>query len=94
MPCHGWQETWFCGHTACQPTLPLLPHLPAPLQVLLTPSGTDAVTASTDGTARVWDLDIGDCVLLLEGHAGPINDMAITSGGCHRRRRRRRRCCC
>ncbi len=48
--------------------------------MLLTPSGTDAITASTDGTARVWDLDIGDCVLLLEGHAGPINDMAITSG--------------
>lgn len=50
-------------------------------KVLLTPSGTDAVTASADGTARVWDLDIGDCVLLLEGHAGPITDMAVTSGG-------------
>lgn len=49
-------------------------------RVLLTPSGTDAVTASADGTARVWDLDIGDCVLLLEGHSGPITDMAITSG--------------
>lgn len=36
--------------------------------------------ASSDGTARVWDLDIGDCVLMLEGHAGPITDMAITSG--------------
>ena len=28
-------------------------------KVLLTPPGTEAVTASADGTARVWDLEIG-----------------------------------
>ncbi|KAL4430378.1 hypothetical protein ABPG77_002184 [Micractinium sp. CCAP 211/92] len=61
--------------------LALRGHTSAVTRVLLTPSGTDAVTASADGTARVWDLDIGDCVLLLEGHAGPINDMAVTSDG-------------
>lgn len=61
--------------------LALRGHSGAVTKVLLTPSGTDAVSASADGTARVWDLDIGDCVLLLEGHAGPITDMAITSDG-------------
>ncbi|KAL4419894.1 hypothetical protein ABPG75_006992 [Micractinium tetrahymenae] len=61
--------------------LALRGHTSAVTKVVLTPSGTDAVTASADGTARVWDLDIGDCVLLLEGHAGPITDMAITSDG-------------
>ena len=63
--------------------LALRGHTAGVTKVLLTPSGTDAVTASSDGTARVWDLDIGDCVLLLEGHAGPITDMAITSGAQH-----------
>ncbi|KAI3425286.1 hypothetical protein D9Q98_009053 [Chlorella vulgaris] len=61
--------------------LTLRGHAAPATKVLLTPSGTDAVTASSDGTARVWDLDIGDCVLMLEGHAGPITDMAITSDG-------------
>ena len=61
--------------------LALRGHTAPVTKVLLTPSGTDAVTASADGTARVWDLDIGDSVLLLEGHAGPITDMAVTSGG-------------
>jgi WD40 repeat protein len=29
----------------------------------------------------MWDLEIGDCVLVMEGHAGPITDMAITDDG-------------
>lgn len=49
--------------------------------ILLTPSGTDAISASTDGTARVWDLEIGDCILVLDGHTGPITDMGITDDG-------------
>lgn len=35
--------------------------------------------ASTDGTARVWDMEIGDCVLMLEGHQGPVTDLAASS---------------
>ena len=46
-------------------------------RVLLAPSGTDAITASSDGTCRVWDLEIGDCVLVLEGHAGRVNAVAM-----------------
>lgn len=50
-------------------------------QVLLTPSGTEAISSSDDGTARVWDLEIGDCMLLLEGHTGSIGSMSVTADG-------------
>lgn len=29
----------------------------------------------------MWDLEIGDCVLVMEGHTGPVTDMAITDDG-------------
>lgn len=50
-------------------------------KVILTPSGTDAISASSDGTVRVWDLEIGDCILVLDGHARAISDMALTADG-------------
>jgi len=49
--------------------------------VMITPSGTEAISCSIDGTARVWDLEIGDCMLQISGHAGPITSMAITGDG-------------
>lgn len=51
------------------------------MQVLLTPGGVDVITVSTDGTARVWDMEIGDCVLLLAGHSGPLTDVAASADG-------------
>ncbi len=50
-------------------------------KILLTPSQTEAISAGADGTARVWDLEIGDCILVIEGHSGSITDMAITADG-------------
>lgn len=38
---------------------------------------------SADSTARVWDLEIGDCMLLLEGHGGPITDMVVSNSGAY-----------
>ena len=32
---------------------------------------------SQDGTARVWDMEIGDCVLVMEGHDGPVTNAAL-----------------
>jgi WD40 repeat protein len=61
--------------------LALRGHAGAVTRVLLTPSGTDAVTASADGTARVWDLEIGDCVLTLGGHTGAVTAMGLTADG-------------
>lgn len=31
------------------------------------------VSASQDGTARVWDAWTGECVAVLEGHTGRLN---------------------
>ena len=36
---------------------------------------------SADSTARVWDMEIGDCVLLLGGHAGPLTNVAAAADG-------------
>eukprot|EP00746_Dinoflagellata_sp_MGD_P077431 gnl/MRDRNA2_/MRDRNA2_31069_c0_seq1.p1 gnl/MRDRNA2_/MRDRNA2_31069_c0~~gnl/MRDRNA2_/MRDRNA2_31069_c0_seq1.p1 ORF type:complete len:576 (+),score=97.73 gnl/MRDRNA2_/MRDRNA2_31069_c0_seq1:65-1729(+) len=35
-------------------------------------SGTDVVTASDDGTAKVWNGDSGECLYTLEGHRTPV----------------------
>eukprot|EP00890_Picochlorum_soloecismus_P001746 jgi/Picsp_1/2572/NSC_00803-R1_wd-40 repeat protein len=56
-------------------------HQGSATHVMITPSGTEAISCSSDGTARVWDLEIGDCMLQISGHAGPITSMAITGDG-------------
>lgn len=61
--------------------LALKGHRGAVNKILLTPSQTEAISAGADGTARVWDLEIGDCTLVIEGHTGGITDMAITADG-------------
>ena len=30
---------------------------------------------------RVWDMEIGDCVLLLAGHTAPITGLAVAASG-------------
>jgi WD40 repeat protein len=61
--------------------LALKGHRSAVNKILLTPSQTEAISAGVDGSARVWDLEIGDCTLVIEGHTGAITDMAITADG-------------
>ena len=45
------------------------------------PDGKKAVTASHDGTARLWDLHTGSCRHVLEGHTGRINALALSPDG-------------
>ncbi|WP_232537783.1 CHAT domain-containing protein [Cystobacter fuscus] len=47
------------------------------------PDGTRMVTASEDGTARVWRADGSDQdhPLVLTGHAGPVNSVAFSPDG-------------
>ena len=49
------------------------PHLVSMLW--LTKAGCPA--ASQDCTARVWDMEIGDCVLVMDGHSGPVTSIAL-----------------
>src|SRR5262245_10596491 len=45
--------------------------------VALSPDGTKVVTASNDGTAKVWDL-AGKELLTLKGHTGPVAAVAYS----------------
>jgi WD40 repeat protein len=39
------------------------------------------VSASGDGTLRVWDLDSGACTATLRGHTGEVLAVAVTGDG-------------
>jgi WD40 repeat protein len=45
------------------------------------PDGTRYLTASWDGTARVWDVASGDLLLTLAGHQGRVWHAAFTPDG-------------
>jgi WD40 repeat protein len=49
--------------------------------VALTPDGSCAVSASHDGTLRVWDLSSGDCLHTLVGHSDSVAAVALTPDG-------------
>lgn len=54
----------------------------APLTtMILSPTGIHLVTGSAAGELRVWNLDIGDCVMQLSGHTGAVTGAAITANG-------------
>lgn len=50
------------------------------LQVVLSPNGTDVITVSADGTAQVWDMNVGDCVMQL-ARDKPLTDVAVAPDG-------------
>jgi WD40 repeat protein len=47
----------------------------------VTPDGRRVVSASEDRTLRVWDIDTGHLVAVLEGHAGRVLGCAVTPDG-------------
>ena len=49
--------------------------------VAMTLDGRRAVSASTDNTLKVWDLESGRELRALEGHSKPVNSVAITPDG-------------
>ena len=51
-------------------------HWPAQTTELILTSLSSGA-ASQDCTARVWDMEIGDCVLVMEGHTGPLTNAAL-----------------
>ncbi|KAL4430377.1 hypothetical protein ABPG77_002183 [Micractinium sp. CCAP 211/92] len=45
------------------------------------PDGKKAITASHDGTTRIWDLHTGTCRHVLQGHTGRINSLQLSVDG-------------
>ena len=73
-------------HPAWRP--PFNPH-PACLRTLeegttvcvVTVDGRRAVSGSSIGSIKVWDLETGRCLRELEGHAGSVDNLALTADG-------------
>jgi WD40 repeat protein len=49
--------------------------------VAVTPDGKRAVSASSDKTLKVWDLESGQALRTLKGHSGFVNGVAVTPDG-------------
>ncbi|HSH01488.1 MAG TPA: protein kinase [Anaerolineae bacterium] len=65
------------------PTLNFIGHDPTMLinSVLFTPDGTQIISASDDETIRVWDATTGDEQMVLRGHQGFVQNLAISPNG-------------
>lgn len=50
-------------------------------KLLVLPGGMQFVSASNDGTLKVWDLASGKVLHTLEGHTSFVYDIAVTSAG-------------
>jgi len=49
--------------------------------VALFPDGRRAISASDDGTLKLWDLDLGECPPALDRHTDQVNAIALLANG-------------
>jgi WD40 repeat protein len=61
--------------------LTLLGHSGAVYSVEYASEGKRRLTASADGTARIWDAKTGEELIVFEGHKGAVNDAAFSPDG-------------
>ncbi len=47
----------------------------------MTPDGKQVVSAHSDKKVRVWNVENGECVRMLEGHTGFVSTVAVTPDG-------------
>ena len=50
------------------------------IKVVISPNWRDVVTVSEDGTAQVWDMNVGDCVMQL-ARDKPLTDLDVAPDG-------------
>jgi dynein assembly factor with WDR repeat domains 1 len=53
----------------------------ASLQVQFNPQGNRIITASSDKTCRMWSVETGECLQILEGHIDEIFSCAFNYEG-------------
>ncbi len=56
------------------------------LDCAFSPDCKRVVTASADGTARVWDAEMGALQTTLEGHTGRVTSYTFSPNGAQRQR--------
>jgi WD40 repeat protein len=49
--------------------------------IALSADGQLAVSASFDNTLRVWNLESGECLKVLEGHEGSVTSLFLSADG-------------
>jgi WD40 repeat protein len=49
--------------------------------IAVTPDGRCTISASYDNTLRVWELETGQSMCILQGHSGGVIAVAITPDG-------------
>ena len=64
-----------------RPPIVLRGHDEALTDVALSPDGKRAVTASSDGTARIWDAETGRTFAVLRGHKYRVSKIAFSRDG-------------
>ena len=58
-----------------------LGHTNAIRSVALSPDGRQALSGSDDKTVRVWEVESGECVRVLEGHSASVGSVAWSGDG-------------
>jgi WD40 repeat protein len=56
-------------------------HTDTSWDLALSPDGTDVLSASYDGTARLWDIQTGQEIRQFRGHTGAVDSVAFSSDG-------------
>lgn len=81
MPIHLLPKTPSLEQAGSLQRLILKGHTAGIHKVQLASNGLEVVTASADGSVRLWDMEIGDFVLKMEDHNGPVTCFSLSNDG-------------
>ena len=68
-------------HQAPPPLLVLAGHAAVVRAVAFLPDGNQVISASNDGTLRLWDVQLGRQIRTFAGHSGAVTSLALAAAG-------------